>query len=119
MLKVLILAVACFIVADARKLNRFFWDDDSHFDLTKRHSNNDDLCEADVTGTWDTYVKSTGSYGAVKQGLPNIANCKLRKFVDDDDRKTIEKYVECEEEQITVKGSKITIACKAVLTRQK
>ena len=34
MLKVFFLAVVCFMVADARRLTRFFWDDDS--DIQKR-----------------------------------------------------------------------------------
>ena len=108
------LAVACFIVADARRLNRFFWDDDSDFDLSKRSDTND-LCVPDTTdGHYDVYFK-IGIYHELADQLPKVTTCKLRKA------KGLPslggKHIKCKPEvrKLTKKGGKVKIGCKAVL----
>ena len=115
MFKVFFLAVVCFIVADARRLNRFFWDDDSiveHFnydlDQTKRDNR---LCLPEYSGNVYTAFtpKDTPRKRIwLKENLKEVKKCNLNYNYEDRSK------IECKPIEHAYRGGKVTIGCKAV-----
>ena len=115
MFKVFFLVVVCFTVADARRLNRFFWDDDSivqHFnndlDLTKREIR---LCEPKWSGNdYPTYLQAKdGSYITLQDNLREVEEC-IPQIPPEMKSKITCKPIEKDSNQ----NKKVIIGCKAL-----